>query len=134
EHGRSGKPYIEEMQEARRTLRQSIADLLGAAPERIALTTSTTDGCNIVLAGLGLRPEDEIVTTDAEHFGLAGPVFTSGANVRVARVQELGADEAVDAITAEVTRRTRLIAVSHVLWTSGIVLDMHALKERTGLP
>ena len=37
-----------------------------SAPSRstIALTGSTTDGCNIVLAGLDLQPEDEIVTTD----------------------------------------------------------------------
>src|SRR5439155_313882 len=77
DQGRSGKPYIEEMQHARATLRGAIADLLAAAPERVSLTTSTTDGCNIVLGGLALRPEDEIVTTDAEHFGLAGPVFAS---------------------------------------------------------
>ena len=34
--------------------------------------SSTTDGCNIVLAGLGLGPDDEIVTTTDEHFGLLG--------------------------------------------------------------
>ena len=53
-----------------------------------------------MLSGLGLKPEDEIVTTDAEHFGLAGPVFASGATVRVARVQELGPDEVLEAIVA----------------------------------
>ena len=73
-------------------MRGAIAELLRADPEHISLTSSTTDGCNIVLLGLGLEPDDEIVTTDTEHFGLAGPVFASGATVRVARVQELGAD------------------------------------------
>jgi L-cysteine/cystine lyase len=98
------------------------------------LTSSTTDGCNIVLAGLGLSADDEIVTTDAEHFGLAGPVFASGARVRVARVQERPIAEAVDVITREITSRTRLVAVSHVLWTTGHVVDVHALRERTGVP
>jgi L-cysteine/cystine lyase len=134
ELGRSGKQYIEEMQAARATLRGLVADLLATTPEHVSLTFSTTDGCNIVLAGLGLEPDDEIVTTDAEHFGLAGPVFTSGATVRVAQVGDLGADEALDAIVSEVTPRTRLLAVSHVLWTTGVTLDVHALKERTGLP
>jgi L-cysteine/cystine lyase len=132
--GRSGKPYIEEMSEARSRVRDAVAGLLHAAPERMSLTSSTTDGCNIVLLGLGLRPEDEIVTTDAEHFGLAGPVFTSGATVRVAEVQSLGPEETLEAIVAEVTPKTRLLAVSHVIWTNGVVLDVHALKERTGLP
>ena len=134
EAGRSGMPYIEAMTEARTTVRESIASLLRAAPERISLTGSTTDGCNTVLLGLGLRPEDEIVTTDTEHFGLAGPVFTSGATVRVARVQSLGPEETLEAIVAEVTPKTRLLAVSHVIWTNGVVLDVQALKERTGLP
>ncbi len=134
EHGRSGKPYIDDMAAARTALRGLVAELLAAAPDRVSLTNSTTDGCNIVLAGLGLRPEDEIVTTDAEHFGLAGPVFASGATVRVARVRDLGPEETLEAIVAEVTPRTRLLAVSHVLWTTGIRLDVHALKERTRLP
>jgi L-cysteine/cystine lyase len=134
ELGRSGKQYIEEMRSARATLRGLVAGLLNTTPEHVSLTYSTTDGCNIVLAGLGLRAEDEIVTTDAEHFGLAGPVFASGATVRVAQVQELGADEVLEAIVVEITPRTRLLAVSHVLWTTGVTLDVHALKERTGLP
>jgi L-cysteine/cystine lyase len=134
ERGRSGKPYIDDMIEQRAGVRGAIAELLRADPERISLTSSTTDGCNIVLLGLGLEPDDEIVTTDTEHFGLAGPVFASGATVRVARVQGLGADAALEAIVAEVTPKTRLLAVSHVIWTNGVVLDVHALKERTGLP
>jgi L-cysteine/cystine lyase len=132
--GRSGKSYIDEMVEQRASVRGAIAELLRAEPERISLTGSTTDGCNIVLLGLGLRAEDEIVTTDVEHFGLAGPVFTSGATVRVARVEGLGPHETLEAILAEVTPRTRLLAVSHVIWTNGVVLDVHALKERSGLP
>jgi L-cysteine/cystine lyase len=134
EYGRGGKPYIDDMLAARAALRALMAELLATTPEHVALTSSTTDGCNIVLGGLGLQPEEEIVTTNAEHFGLVGPVFASGATVRVARVQELGPEEALNAIVAETTPRTRLVAVSHVLWTSGVALDVHALKERTGLP
>jgi len=122
------------MQAERATLRGSIATLLGTTPENIALTYSTTDGCNTVLAGLGLSAGDEIVTTDSEHFGLTGPLFASGATVRVAQVQGKSPEEVLEAIVGEITPRTRLLAVSHVLWTTGIVLDVHALKERTGVP
>ncbi len=132
--GRGGRPYLDEMLAARGRTRQLVARLLGAQPEQIALTSSTTDGCNIVLAGLGLARDDEIVTTDQEHFGLAGPVFASGARVRVARVGSLAGDELVAAITAEVGKRTKLIAVSHVLWTNGNVVDVHALEQATRVP
>jgi L-cysteine/cystine lyase len=134
EHGRGGRAYIDAMLEARLRLRSRIAQLLSTEPESIAVTSSTTDSCNIVLAGLGLSPEDEVVTTDAEHFGLAGPIFTSGARVRVARVEGRPAAEAERLIAAEVTPRTQLVAVSHVLWTTGHVIDVDALRARIDVP
>src|SRR5918994_377034 len=80
-----------------------------------------------VLAGLDLRPDDEIVTTNEEHFGLLGPVFASGARVVVA-------EPAADAVLAAVTPRTRLLALSQVLWTSGRALPVRELREQTGVP
>ena len=92
-------------------LRAQAARAAGGARRRragqVALTSSTTDGCNIVLAGLDLGPEDEVVTTTDEHFGLLGPLHASGARVVVAEPDP-------DAILAAVTPRTRLLAVSHV--------------------
>lgn len=134
EEGRGGKPYIDAMVALRASVRERVAGLVGTTMEHIALTASTTDGCNIALAGLGLTPNDEIVTTDSEHFGLAGPVFASGARVRVAGVKDKSPEQALDAILAEVTPRTKVLAVSHVLWTTGAVIPVHELKERTGLP
>ena len=57
--------------------------LVGVEPEQVALTSSTTEGCAIVLRGLGLEPGDEIVTTTDEHFGLLGPLGASPARVVV---------------------------------------------------
>ena len=79
--GRFGKEYFERMLDLRKQASVALAGLVGAEPEQIALTGSTTDGCNIVLAGLDLQPEDEIVTTSEEHFGLHRP----GARERRAR-------------------------------------------------
>ena len=126
EHGRIGKEYFERMLELRTELRAELGSLVGVAPEHVSLTGSTTDGCNIVLAGLELGPEDEIVITSEEHFGLTGPVHASGARVVVAAPEP-------DAILAAVTSRTRLLAVSQVLWTSGRVLPVRELRERAGV-
>jgi L-cysteine/cystine lyase len=125
--GRAGKNYIDHVFELRDRLRERLAALVSADTEHIALTGSTTDGCNLVIAGLGLRPEDEIVTTTDEHFGLIGPAHASGARV------VLAAPDA-DAIVAAVTPRTRLVALSHVLWTTGSVLPVRELREATGVP
>jgi L-cysteine/cystine lyase len=134
EEGRGGPAYIEAMLAARKRVRAALAGEIGVPAANVALTSSTTDGCNIVLAGLALVPDDEIVTTDVEHFGLLGPLHASRGRVRVAKVRDRPADGALDAILAEVTPRTRLLALSHVAWTTGHVLPIHELKERTGLP
>jgi L-cysteine/cystine lyase len=96
--------------------------------------SSTSEGCRVVLAGLGLGSDDEIVTTDAEHFGMLGPVHATGARVRVAAVRNRPAAEALDAIVAEVGPRTRLVAVSHVLWVNGHVIPVKDLKEAVAVP
>jgi len=134
ERGRSGTPYFESLETLRTSVRSSFAELLGVDNEHVALTSSTTSGCQIVLAGLELGPEDEIVTTDEEHFGLLGPLYASGARVRLVATRDHAPEEALDAILAGVTPRTRLIAVSHVSWLTGNVLPVDAVKEETGLP
>jgi L-cysteine/cystine lyase len=134
ERGRGGRPYYERMLGLREEVRARLATLLGVPPDRIALTMSTTDAIHVVLAGLGLGPDDEVVTTDSEHPGLVLPLHTSGAQVVVADVGVLPAAEAKQAILDRVTERTRLIALSHVLWTTGHVIPVHELRAETGVP
>jgi L-cysteine/cystine lyase len=125
--GRSGAEYIDRILAFRAELRARLAGLVGVEAEQVTLTGSTTDGCNIVLAGVGVGPGDEVVTTTDEHFGLIGPLHTSGARVVVAPTDP-------EAIVAAVTPRTRLLAVSHALWTTGQVLPVRELREGAGLP
>lgn len=127
EHGRGSSAQFTRLLEAREELRVQVASLVGAASEQVALTASTTDACNIVVAGLDLGPDDEVVTTTDEHFGLIGPLHASGARVVVVEPD-------ADRILAAVTKRTRLIAISHVLWTTGAVLPVHELRDASGLP
>jgi L-cysteine/cystine lyase len=133
-NGRGGRATMERSREIRTGARERIAALLGVDPGLVALTNSTTQGCNIVVGGLRLTAGDEVVTTDHEHFGLLGALGASVATVRVATIGGRPAAQAVDAILAEVTPRTKLVAVSHVVWTTGQVIPIHELRERSGLP
>ncbi len=127
QNGRGSAAQFARLLEERDELRGQIAALVGVTADAVALTASTTDGCNIVLAGLGLEPGDEVITTTDEHFGLIGPLHTSRAKVVVVEPD-------AELIAAAVTARTRLIALSHVLWTTGAVLPVHELRAHTGLP
>ncbi|MDQ3889619.1 MAG: aminotransferase class V-fold PLP-dependent enzyme [Actinomycetota bacterium] len=125
--GRSGAPYFEDVMEARARLRARLAALIGADESTIALATSTTEGCNAVVAGLRLRRGDEVVTTDVEHPGLLGALRAWALDVKVARVREEPASRALDVLRAAISPRTRLIALSHVAWTTGAVLPVREL-------
>jgi L-cysteine/cystine lyase len=132
--GRGGRAWFEDMLAMRVRIRSKIAELIGATPETVSITSSTTDGCNVVVAGLGLRPRDEIVTTNSEHPGLLLPLHVSGATVRVADVANRPTAEAFERIADCVGPKTRLLALSHVLWTTGQVMPVEELKRETGLP
>ena len=90
EQGRSGLPYFEETLALRDEARSAFAALVGAEPAQVALTSSTTEGCGIVVPGLGLEPGDEVVTTTDEHFGLLGPLGASAATVRQRPCRQYG--------------------------------------------
>ena len=132
--GRVGSTYHTAVRELRERVRARLAVLIRVPPGNLALTTSTTNGCNIVLGGLGLAPSDEIVTTDEEHFGLLGALHASGATVRVASTRGLPQENALERLVDAVTPATRLLALSHVSWVTGIRLPIAELKRETELP
>ena len=127
EDGRSGPEYFEAALALREQVRAGIAAVIGVAPASLALTDSTTRGCAVVCAGLGLTGEDEVITTDQEHFGLTGPLWATGARVVIVEADE-------DAIVRAVTPRTKLVATSHVLWTTGRRLELHRVRQQSGIP
>jgi selenocysteine lyase/cysteine desulfurase len=126
--GRCGRPYFESVMGMANELRAAYAGVIGAEPSEVALTGSTTDGVNTVIAGLDLRSGEEVVTSDEEHPGLLAPLGRvrkrHGITVRVVPFEELASG---------VSARTRLIACSHVSWVSGRVADVPALRA-TGVP
>lgn len=126
--GRCGSEYMTSLRELAGELRQGYARVLNADPADVALTGSTTDGVNTILSGLDLRAGDEVITSDEEHPGLLAPLGrlkrNAGVTVRVVPFAE---------IAGAVTADTRLVAVSHVSWVSGQVVDCGALTA-TGVP
>ena len=115
EHGRAAD-YFEQFLALAERQRAAYAALIAAQPGDVALTTSTSDGSVRVLHALALRPGDEILTAPDEHPGLLGPLAAArdrlGVTVRTAPFERL-ADE--------VGERTRLVACSHVSWSTGAV-------------
>jgi L-cysteine/cystine lyase len=133
-NGRAGKGYFEAMLARRESARALLAEQIHVPADNVALTDSTTGGVHIVVVGLGLGPGDEVVTTDAEHFGLTGPLVASGATLRIARIKDAPSHDVFDLVRKEVTPATRLIATSAVSWIDGRLIPWRELREATGVP
>jgi L-cysteine/cystine lyase len=115
---RIGRDAFEHVHELRASARAGLARSVGAAPDEVALTNSTTHGVGVVISGFDWNPGDEVITTTEEHQGLRSPLDVISSRYGV-DVLELPADEIEDAIG----ERTRMVAVSQVLWTTGRRLD-----------
>jgi L-cysteine/cystine lyase len=121
--------------------RSSVARLLSADVQEIALTDNTGEGMNTISYGFNWHAVDEIITTDHEHMGALAPLYQIrdryGVVIRVAQLGQMAERPAHEAIRELVTERTRLIVLSHVTWTTGAVLDIHAvggMAHEHGIP
>jgi L-cysteine/cystine lyase len=112
QEGRSGAFY-QRLIPLRDDLRTRYAAVLHADPADVAVTTGTSEGIGRVIAGIGLRGGDEVITADDEHPGLTGPL--AAARARGVRVRAVPLADVADAVGPD----TRLVACSHVSWASG---------------
>jgi L-cysteine/cystine lyase len=109
--------------------RAALAAVLGTDIPSVAVTHSTTEGMNLAIGALDWRPGDRVVTTNLEHPGVLAPLATIrdryGVEVVVADIGDGGDDEAtLAAIEAALDRGARMVALSHVAWSTGAVLPV----------
>lgn len=112
------------------TMRESLRDKLGrmlrVSPDEIAITRNTSEGSNIIVKGVDLKPGDEVLITDHNH-----PSNNDSWRVRARRdgfiVKSLPVSipaPSVEKLVADferaITPRTRVIAITHVTSTTGI--------------
>jgi isopenicillin-N epimerase len=111
-------------------VRERLGAFVGASPEDLAFVANATTGVNTVLQSLRFAPGDELLTTDHEYNATLNALRTVAARDRarvvIARIPFpiRTADEAVAAILARVTARTRLALVSHVTSVTTLVLPI----------
>jgi len=96
---------------------------------------NTTEGMNFVANGLDLEAGDEILTTNHEHIGGLCPWQLVAAR-RGLTLRQLplpmtprSADELVDVFRRAITAKTRVISVSHVTFTTGLVMPVRPIVD-----
>jgi len=111
-------------------LRDLLAQLIGGAPDEVVLGNSTSHGLHLVANGLTWQPGDEVLLVDGDYPATVLPwlrLADQGVHVRWLHPQggALGAEE----LTAAITPRTRVLALTWVDSFTGHSADLHALGE-----
>ena len=126
----------------RESLRGKVARMLRVSADEIAVTRNTSEGSNIIVKGVDLKPGDEVLITDHNH-----PSNNDSWKIRARRdgfvvkslpvpVPARSADELISAFEAAITPRTRVIAITHLTSTTGILYparQIAALARKRGI-
>lgn len=132
--GRIGADVFPRLAQISDDLRADIAGILRCDVSEVALTHNTTEGVNIALMGIDWRPGDEIITSRAEHPGVLNPAYLLrqryGVRIRMTGIGLPGHDDLAE-LRQALSPRTRAVALSHVSWSSGVVLPIRALADAT---
>ena len=110
----------------RESLRGKLARMLRVSADEIAITRNTSEGSNIIVKGVDLKPGDEVLITDHNH-----PSNNDSWRVRAQRdgfvVKSLpvaipapNAEKLLADFERAITPRTRVIAITHLTSTTGI--------------
>ena len=119
----------------RERLREKIAAALRVSTEEIAITRNTSEGSNIIVKGVDLKPGDEVIITDHNH-----PSNNDAWKVRAkrdgfavkslpVRVPAKSVDDLIAQVEAAITPRTKVIAITHVTSTTGILYPAKQISE-----
>lgn len=114
-------------------LHAGLEELLGAWPGSVAIVRNTTEAMNVVANGIGLGVGDEILTTTHEHIGgrccWELQAARHGAVLRQFDPILDPVDDAqmLDAWLSRITPRTRVLSISHVHFTTGLIEPVAAL-------
>ena len=128
----SGPAYLQGVEfyarqgEAYARAREAAARLVGASPEDVALTQSTTQGMSFGTYSINWEPGEEVISTTTEHPGCLVPLHALRERFGV-EIKLVSPSVTAEKVVENMTSRTKLVALSHVDWTTGEVLPLEEI-------
>lgn len=120
----------EEYETLDQDLRQTLAQLINASPDEIALVQNTAEGLNIAAHAIPFRPGDNVILCDMEYPANVYPWMNlerRGVEARIVPHREGGL--ALDDLEETVDERTKVVAASSVEFLTGFRNDLQSIGE-----
>lgn len=132
---RSTHPYGEMVTQWYEEARNTVAQFINARPDEIVFVRNTTEGINLVAAGMGLRPNDEVITTSLEHHSNQLP-WLSRCKVNYLPLDSFGLPsyELIEHLVNKHTRLIALGAISNVTGTRANLEEPKRTATKYGIP
>lgn len=119
----------------RESLRSKVANMLRVSSDEIAITRNTSEGSNMIVTGIDLKAGDEVVITEHNH-----PSNNDSWKVRAKRegfvvkavpvsIPARSSDDLVSSIERAITPRTKVVSITHLTSTTGILYPARAIAE-----
>ncbi|MCX2541518.1 aminotransferase class V-fold PLP-dependent enzyme [Pseudomonas sp. COW5] len=130
--GRAMDWDLGETEKREQAVREWAGRYLKAKPEQIALTGSTTEGLALIYGGIHVRADQEILTTEHEHYStnytLGYRQQKDGVKVRKLKLFDSSAKASVDEILTRIDQgirpETRVLGMTWVQSGSGVKLPI----------
>jgi selenocysteine lyase/cysteine desulfurase len=118
-------------------VKKALAGYVGGLPEELCITSNTTSALAMMYQGLRIRSDQEVVTTEHDHYSHHESIRLasdrSGAAVRRVSLYDEGgnarADEIVARLSRAITPKTRAVGVTWVHSSTGVKLPIAAIAE-----
>ncbi|MFN2566065.1 MAG: aminotransferase class V-fold PLP-dependent enzyme [Gemmatimonadaceae bacterium] len=116
------------------TVGDEIAPLIGAGPGEVVMVPNVTMGQAAILSSLDYAPPRDAIVMTALDFPSVRYVYERLATRLGARIVVVPSSDGItidtDRLLAAIDERTRLVAVSHVIFRSAYVMDVDAICRR----
>jgi selenocysteine lyase/cysteine desulfurase len=106
-----------------KSLREGLAALINCKWNEISFVPNTSYGFNLLVYGLDWKEGDNVVTDELEFPTVVFPWLRLGDKVKVKLVKP-DLENFEDSILSQVDSRTRVVALSHVSFNTGVRVDV----------
>lgn len=116
--------------EMREEVREKLAKYAGVGTDEVVLTRNTTESMNIIIQGIKLDEDDEILRTNLEYPNIIQALDMRerrfGTKVRIVDVpiHPISQDEIVQKVLGAVNKKTKVILISHMVFLNGQVFPV----------
>jgi isopenicillin-N epimerase len=125
----AGRPF--------RAIKRALADYIGGDPSEIALTANTTTALAMAWHGLKIRADQEIITTEHDHYSQHESIRYAAARAgctvrRIAlydRPSDADAEQVAQRVARAITPRTRAVGVTWVHSSTGVKLPLQMIAD-----